>query len=235
MAGSEQFTHNILARGYMKPKQAVAKAVEPRIVEQQESGQAVIVIPPIKMGRLEVEIVGDTPLLMNAFGKKIQEQMKKRYSDGVKEPRGKAAPPDEELYEAAMHYTEDGKPAYPGGGMKKAILVAARALDLDVNAMRQIKSGMYVVDALIVIKGEPRMRVDWGKNSGRNRSPRRIVRAEFPEWSARVRITYDSDIHKPEQIINIINRAGVYSGWGEWRPSSARPGTFGMFHVKIAG
>jgi hypothetical protein len=57
-------------------------------------------------------------------------------------------------------------------------------------------------------------------------------RAEFPTWSVTLSITYASNILKTEDILSLVNAAGM-GGVGEWRPSAPKvaSGTYGTFQV----
>lgn len=53
---------------------------------------------------------------------------------------------------------------------------------------------------------------------GMNRSPQMRYRPGFPEWSTTLRIRFDADVFTPEDVMNLLARAGQKIGWGELRP-----------------
>lgn len=86
-------------------------------------------------------------------------------------------------------------------------------------------------EGLIEIHGEPRMREDMVRlETG---VADLWYRAEYPEWSAALRISYNANMLSLEQLVNLVNAAG-FGGVGEWRPSAPKSasGSYGCFRVK---
>lgn len=55
----------------------------------------------------------------------------------------------------------------------------------------------------------------------------------FLGWSGIISIRYDEDVISLTQVVNAANRAGLYCGLGEERPSSPKnQGTYGMYQVR---
>lgn len=60
------------------------------------------------------------------------------------------------------------------------------------------------------------------------------VRPRFDSWSVSGSITVLEDKLTTDVLSNILTFAGVYSGLGDWRPSSPKsPGAFGKFSVEL--
>ena len=47
--------------------------------------------------------------------------------------------------------------------------------------------------------------------------------------SCQIEMQYDAELLKPEDIVNLVNRAGFGCGIGEWRPEKG--GEFGRFEI----
>ena len=56
-------------------------------------------------------------------------------------------------------------------------------------------------------------------------------RPEFAEWAMVLTLEYDSKALTQEAILNLIDRAGVGVGLGEWRPEKG--GEYGRFEVDV--
>lgn len=63
------------------------------------------------------------------------------------------------------------------------------------------------------------------------------VRPMFVNWTAvgRVMVLDPQDCGITDQVLeNILSKAGMFSGLGDWRPSSpSKPGTFGTFYAEV--
>jgi hypothetical protein len=64
-----------------------------------------------------------------------------------------------------------------------------------------------------------------------SKSPRKIMRNAFYDWSCELIIEYNQNNLSAEQIINVLNWAGFHIGVGAFRKE--RTGNFGAFKVKI--
>jgi hypothetical protein len=60
------------------------------------------------------------------------------------------------------------------------------------------------------------------------------VRPRFDKWSVEGTVTVLDDTITKDVLENIVVFAGMYSGLGDWRPSSPKsPGSFGKFTAKV--
>jgi hypothetical protein len=81
----------------------------------------------------------------------------------------------------------------------------------------------------IKINGKYRMREDMVRLSNGSADVR--YRAEYPSWTAKVRIRYNSRWITAAQLANLLNMAGFSCGIGEWRPEKSASGCWGMYQV----
>lgn len=190
---------------------------------------------PIELKRLDIQvvdipIVGVTPLIVHNWSEKAKRQMLEKQMKGTKL---KKEPKDPEAdYESSMYRFADGRHGFPAGGFKAAIVGGARMFD--GLPMTHLKMALRVEagsEGLIEIHGEPRMREDMVRLETGVADLR--YRAEYPEWSATLRISYNANMLSLEQLVNLVNAAG-FGGVGEWRPSAPKSasGSYGCFRVK---
>lgn len=59
------------------------------------------------------------------------------------------------------------------------------------------------------------------------------VRPRFDHWATEGRIAIIDEAITPKVLQQILDIAGRYKGFGDWRPGSRTPGQFGMFEAKV--
>lgn len=177
---------------------------------------------------LLVPIVSTAPLIMHNWSAKAKQKMldtqQKRAS--IKEPRN----PEEE-YESSFYRAKTGY-GFPAIGFKSATVEAARFYDKSVTkvGLRQFLffKGEFSdndIQALFPIEGEPRMRQDMVTVGVSGTDLR--YRAEFPEWSTVLVVTYVTSSLTQDSVLSLIGAAGLGVGIGDWRPEKG--GDFGTF------
>jgi hypothetical protein len=190
-----------------------------------------VTIQQAKIDTIMVEIEGVSELIMHKWSDKAKRQiLDKQMKRPVKKDEAKDPQAD---YEATIYRCMDGTPGMPAGAFKTAIIDACRMYkDL---AMVRTQAALFVLgepgqggEQLVRINGEPRIREDMVR-IGRDGTDIRY-RAGFPQWSATLKIRYNADMLTAEQLYNLIDTAGL-GGVGDWRPSKAKSGTYGMFQV----
>lgn len=188
----------------------------------------VIEIPKPQISTLELAIVGVSPLIVHKWSQKAKREI---LAKQMKVPKtGKEAKNPEEDYENSLYRLPNGDGyGFPAIGFKLSAVNAARLIDdLPMTEARQMFFVLADDGDLVKINGEPRMREDMvrvGKGTADIR-----FRAEFPSWSARLRVEFDARVVSPEQIGNLFALAGHSVGIGEWRPE--KDGDFGRFHIE---
>jgi len=191
-----------------------------------------IIIAPPEERILHLTIKGLTGLILHNFGKKARDQIAGAQSDGAKKPRGARNPEAE--YEASYYKLENGDFGFPCSGFKKCAIRAAKLVDgLTMTDCRQmffiLPDGRDQTSQMdcVRVHGDPVERTDVVRL--KNGSADLRYRPEITNWSATLRISYDSALTSPEQIANLFYRAGYSVGVGDWRPE--RDGAFGRFTV----
>lgn len=210
--------------------------------------EEIIEIKPLDIQRVDIRIVGDTPLIVHAWSDKAKKMMldaqmgttktkakEKRdpFDDFVQSLYWLEGKPEQSTPEAFAKAIEGGaKFGFPVGAVKQAGNSAAYRMKWVKNQMEL--RGTYFLGTeygeMMEIKGSaPEMREDMVR-IGMGTADLRY-RGEFKNWYADMTLEYNaSGAMKLEQIINVINAGGYVCGLGEWRPE--KDGSNGKFHVE---
>lgn len=191
-----------------------------------KSATAMIELPPLNIQRVQLTLVGDSPLIVHAWSEKAKRQMLDKQMK--KATKAKEAKDPEADYEACFYRTPDGHYGFPAIGVKSAMVGACRFVDM---RMTQARGAFHIDSEMLRVIGEPRPREDMVR-VGMGAADIRY-RPEFPEWRIPVVIKFNASLISPEQLANLLNTAGFGIGIGEWRPE--RNGSYGRFHVAAEG
>lgn len=184
-------------------------------------------LPKMEFTTVDIPIIGDTPLISNKWSDEQIAKIKAKQEGIAMSPQGPRIPQKE--YEATIYRTEDGRPAFPCAAFKRAAVEACRLVPN--LAMTEARILFHVLgDFTPVLGNGPRFRQDMRKLESGTSDP--VYRAEYPRWAAVLRVRFISSVLSLEQMVNLINMAGV-CGVGAWRPSApkGKSGNYGMFHV----
>lgn len=225
----------------------------PILTEKEKNAMAkkeetVVEIRPLDIQRINIRIVGDTPLIVHAWSEKakrmmLESQMKttKTKAKAVRDPyddfiqslywlEGK---PEESTPEAFEKAVKNGaKWGFPAGAIKQAGNSAAYRMGWCKNQMGL--RGTYYLETewgeMAEIKGSvPEMREDMVR-IGMGTADLRY-RGEFKDWYIDTTLVYNASGDLTlEQILNVVNAGGYTVGIGEWRPE--KDGSFGKFHIE---
>lgn len=192
---------------------AAAKTAEERIE-----------IPRIEVEVFEIGLAADSPLIMHRWSEKAKKEMLDKQMKVAK--KGREAKDPERDFKESIYYDADGDYAFPSVAFKNAAVSACRFTD---GTKMTVARGAFHVEGEFVkitnaepVPREDMVRVGMGTADIR-------YRAEFPGWTAKVKIAYNKHALSKEQIVNLFNLAGFGVGIGEWRPE--KDGQFGRFHV----
>lgn len=198
-----------------------------------------LVISAPNIRTIQFRIKGTSPYMQARFNHKAMQMMMDKMAGGSTSKKGKAreARDFDADYRAAMHVTADGWRGIPASAFRNACISACRIIGFK---MTLAKLSIFVeADGLDVVDGTPLIRIE-GEPERTDMTVRNAtgvvdirVRPMWREWSATVRIRYDADQFKPEDVANLLSRVGMQVGIGEGRPdskSSAGMG-FGLFEL----
>lgn len=202
-----------------------------------------IIIPAIDLKRVDIEVVGDSPLIMHKWSEKakremLEKQMKVAKAKGhdAKDPvadfiesmywlEGEPEEKTEEGFEKAIK-SGNARFGFPSTAFKASAVAAAYRAKITKDRV-SMNGAFHILGEMVEINGTPIMREDMVK-IGMGTADIRF-RGEFPEWSAVLPIQYNAGVVTVEQLANMFNLGGFAVGVGEWRPEKS--GSYGMYHV----
>ena len=217
--------------------------------------ETLIEIKPIKEVRVNVRLVGDTPLIVHRWDEKGKRQLLEQFQGKSK---GKEKDPKNPVYEFinSMYWLTE-KPevdyrmkeeeceerfneaiangarfGFPVTAFKQAAISAAYRLGWSKDKMSL--RGVFFIESdengLVEIKSDPPIMREDIVRIGMGKPDLRY-RGEFRNWYADLTIKYNKNgNYDLASIINIINAGGYVCGAGEWR--AERDGQYGMYHVE---
>lgn len=227
--------------GRKKTTAEVTEAVKDEPVVTQDS-MIGIEIPDIEVRFMEVEIVGDSPLIVHAWSEKAKKEMLDKQTR--KATKGKEAKDPWREFCDALYWIspkpekptpkdiENGRFGFPAIAFKASAIDAAFQQGV-ISKKTTMRGAFHIVEEFVEIIGKPTMREDMVKIGGMTKVADIRYRPEFKEWRAKFTVRYNSMAITPEQILNAINIGGFSNGLGEWRTS--RDGSFGTYHVRKSG
>lgn len=208
----------------------------------------VIQITPLDIKKVNIRIVGDTPLIVHAWSDKAKKMMldaqmgvtktkakekKDPFADFMDSMYWITEKPAKSTPEEFVKAVENGaKFGFSVGAIKQAANSAAYRLKW-VKSQMELR-GTYFLKSEYGDLGEikgciPEMREDMVRVGMGTADIR--YRGEFKDWYMDFTLEYNASGGMTlEQIINCINAGGYCCGIGEWRPE--KDGDFGRFHVE---
>jgi len=185
---------------------------------------------PLELGILKIKVIGTSPYLPEPMDMAVLEKYNKIRS---KQNYTKDDISEEEKVKAKFYYTEDEKLGIPTRAFYNSMIRASSYLfDIKQGGMRNIKEGITIKGDIIPINFKKQaVLTHWGRTSGMKKSPRKIMRNAFYDWSVELTIEYNKNNLSAEQIINVLNWAGFHIGVGGFRKE--KTGNFGAFRVEI--
>lgn len=199
-------------------------------------------LPILSVAETHILLIGVTPLIVHRWSIKAREMILAKQTKKVQNKR-ELRDPDADYRESLymMEYAPDalkdkyqietiqGKmfiPCFPSIGFKNSAVTACTSITgITKISARQC---FHVIGENIPIQGRHRMREDMVR-IGMGTADLRY-RAEFPQWQADVKISYNTNVLSLAQLNNLFQTAGFAVGIGEFRPE--RNGPYGRFEIK---
>lgn len=123
-------------------------------------------------------------------------------------------------------------PMIPAENMQRCIRDAA----VDWKKGKEIGRAVAVEsDSAIIYKG-PKDAVEMFSDkryyhAKRNKRGGTVVRMTLPDWQVEYHLLLNDEISSIQMLYMVLDRAGMATGLGTWRPGSPVPGRFGRFVV----
>lgn len=208
--------------------------------QEAESKSAQVTISAPKFETVQFTIKGTAPYVQLRFTEKAINAMKAKMSLGQKAQKGKAreARDFDDDYQQAFHRTTEGWHGIPASAFRNAMISACRIVDFKMTRAKLAvfveADGIDTVDGtpLVKIIGTPEKVEHYVRNATGVVDIR--VRAMWREWSAKVRIRFDSDMFGLQDVTNLMARVGMQVGIGEGRPDGKQSAGMGWGTFSIA-
>ena len=196
----------------------------------------VVEMPIMDIQKMELVLVGDTPVISHKWSEKAKKQMLDKQMKKAKQ--GKEAKDPWSDFCNSLYWL-DGMPEDPTEEDIMTARFGLPSLQFKLSAVNACSSidGMtkvlarqtfFINNEFVEIQGgPPEMREDMVRISMGTADIR--YRGEFRNWWVRLLISYNHRVISPEQVTNLVNTAGFGVGVGDWRPEKG--GQFGRWHV----
>lgn len=201
------------------------------MAKQKDVGE--IEVLEIQTGKIEVCILGKTPLIIHRLSQKAMREL--LLPKGKKTAADKASSLKHEPlteYRASAHVSSDDKaptrllmPTLCFKGALRSV-----ATDMPGAAKTQIGRLTYVEGMYVPIYGIPKLIMSITRSSDMNRTPDIRTRCIVPEWATRLTVAYVKPLLKEQTVANLLAAAGIMRGVGDWRPEKGSS-TFGQFEL----
>jgi hypothetical protein len=191
-------------------------------------------IKPMALKDVTIRVEGISLLVVHKMSSKARQYMRDLHQGKKEKVRGQRDP--EQEYEDARYILSDGRDGVNVMAFKGAIIDAAHQ-DMGI-AKTQVRKSIYLrsdgydredgTELIALDTPGPKMREDVVRLK-RDATDLRY-RPAFNEWTANLRLQYDSDWLRLDSLINLIERGGWRVGICENRPGKAG-GDWGRFRV----
>jgi len=190
--------------------------------------------------RIDINIRGTSPLVVNRFSAKAIEMMRATQEAGssargkkVREPKDFNA-----LFENAKHISAEGWEGIHAAAFRNGAISACKTVGVKMTHAKLAFS--VFADGFDKVDGAPLVRLTEGEAEqwvAPTRNATGVVdlrcRPMYREWAAVLRMRYDAGMFSSTDLVNLISRVGLQVGIGEGRPDSkASAGLgFGLFEI----
>ena len=203
--------------------------------------QQSVAIQPPKFQTAEFVIKGIAPLVIHRFSAKIKAQMKLKMETGkaAGNKKNREAKSTDDLYQEARYIAAEGWDGFQASAIRNALISACRlvgfkmtlaklSLFTEADGWDKLEPQIPLVRIIgKPVKQEDMARVETGQ-------PYVTVRAAYRDWSAKLKIRFDTDQFTLTDVTNLLARVGLQVGIGEGRPDSKNSAGmgWGLFEIE---
>lgn len=188
---------------------------------------ALISAPKFSILTVPIKNAPGAPLVINAFSAKARAIMREAQEAGSVGRKKKIKDPKnfQELFNGARHISRDGWDGATCATFRNAMISACRlvAFKMTIGKLSLFveADGNSAADGtpLVRIHGDPVPFEAPVRNASGVADIR--IRPRWDAWSADLRVRFDTEQFSPEDVINLLVRAGTQCGIGEGRPDSS--------------
>lgn len=194
--------------------------------------EQVIEVPTPTLRRIELAVVGTSPLILNCMSEKSRRDVlvpPARKTAAARASSLKHNPLEE--FANSIYRMPDDAPTLigmPATALKSALMTAA----LDVPGVVKAKVGrlVFIEGHLLPVWGVPKLFMAVVRSADQNRTPDVRTRAILPQWMSVLRASFIPPLINETVLVNLLATAGITVGIGDWRPEKGK-GAFGQFKV----
>lgn len=200
-----------------------------------------ITIEPPNFLVVTVKIVGTSPYVQHAFPAKARAEMRAKQEAGSTARKGKVrqARDFEDDYHQAMHRSTEGWIGIPASSIRNACIESCRMVGYQMTRARM--SVFVLHHGIDEGSGEPLVKIEGTpepvEHAVRNETGVADIRVRpmWRQWGATFTLQYDGDQFTREDVVNLVQRAGMQCGIGEGRPFSKRSNGMGWGCFRLDG
>ena len=187
-----------------------------------------VIISPPKFAIVTFNLVGISPYVQLRFSEKAKAQMREKMVAGSQARKGRQreARDFEQDFVAAQYQSDEGWSGIPAGAFRSAAISACRIVGFK---MTMAKLSLFVeADGVDSVDGTPLVRIEGTPESVEHavRNATGVadlrIRAMWREWTAELRVRYDTEQFSISDVSNLLSRVGMQVGIGEGRPDSPK-------------
>lgn len=197
------------------------------------SDSTTLEIESVRQGRMEITLLGTTPLVCNRMAEKAKREL--LFPAGRKTAADKAASLKHDPlaeYRASVHRLDDAATptliGLPATAFKAAMGTAA--LDLAGARKAQIGRLVYVEGESVAVYGEPRLLLSVVRMADMGHTPDIRSRAILPSWACQIVVRFVIPVLNETNIANLVTAAGTTVGVGDYRQEKGK-GSYGLFEM----
>jgi hypothetical protein len=194
-------------------------------IKKSDSNDEIQVLQ-VKRGRIEVCILGSSPILFHRMGSKARRELL------MPSPKKKAAEKASTLKHDPYFEFRDSADQDPNPKAETLLLhktsafksaMRGAAIDMPGGATKAAIGRLaYVNGDWTPIFGIPKLHMDVVRMSDINRTPDIRTRIVCPEWACRISVTFTEPILKKQAVMNLLAGAGITQGIGDGRPEKGK-------------
>jgi len=196
-----------------------------------------ISVMEVTRGKLDVLIVGNSPLIFNRMSYKVKQELllpraaKKNAAEKASSLKHEPIAEFNDSIYKDFNDKNDTLLVFPTTAFKQAMSHAA--LDLPGASKSQIGRLTNIDGHNVNIFGLPYLLMSVIRSADMNRTPDVRTRAIVQEWCCRITATYTKPIIKEQAVANLLAAAGMNIGIGDYRVQKGA-GSYGQFRLVSA-
>lgn len=209
-----------------------------KVKDGEDQGTGITIkIDPLQRHRVDVWIIGTSPIICNRMSEKAQREL--LFPRGRMNQAQKAVnlkhDPIAEFRDAPYVDPDPSGPTYLQHlctAVKKGMMTAA--LELPSTKKAQIGRLLRVERERFPLYGVPEMLMSVTRSSDMARTPDIRSRVIIREWAAQITLSFPVPSLNQAGVYNLLSAAGEIAGIGDWRQEKGA-GSYGAYRIASEG